>query len=65
MQYKIGKVIDYDNYSGKIISIESEYFFLKEDTTNEIKNGDIVKFRDENRKDKRVFFVEKYKKNNS
>ena len=65
MHYKIGKVIDYDNYSGKIISIESEYFFLESDVIGKIKNGDIVKFKDENREDKRVFFVEKYKKNNN
>ena len=62
MQYKIGKVTDYDNYSGKIISIEDIYFFLETDAIGKIKNGDIVKIKDEKRKDKRVFFVEKYKK---
>lgn len=62
MEYKIGKVTDYDNYSGKIISIEDAYFFLETDVIGKIKNGDIVKFKDEKRKDKRVFFVETYKK---
>ena len=44
------------------ISIEDTYFFLETDVIGKIKNGDIVKFKDEKRKDKRVFFVEKYKK---
>lgn len=59
MQYKIGKVINYDGISGEIIAIDNKYFFLKEDTKEEIKNEDLVKFREEQRKDKRVFFIEK------
>lgn len=59
MQYKIGKVINYDGNSGDIISIDGEYFFISEDIIGNIKNNDIVKFRDEKREDKRVFFVEK------
>jgi len=59
MQDKIGKVLEYDNYTGKIISSDDIYFFLDTDVIGEIKNGDLVKFRNENREDKRVFFVKK------
>lgn len=61
MEFKIGKIIEYDKNSGKIISIEETYFFLETDIIGKIENGDIVKFKDEKRKDKRVFFVEKIK----
>ena len=59
MDYKIGKVIDYDGYSGNIINSDSSYFFTETDVIGNVQNGDYVKFKDEQRKDKRAFFVEK------
>ena len=35
MQDKIGKVLEYDNYTGKIISSDDIYFFLDTDVIGE------------------------------
>ncbi len=44
--YKIGKVKDYNNYIGKIVTEDKVYYFNKNDIlrNNIIKNDDLVKF---------------------
>lgn len=59
MQYKIGIVRSFDGFVGRIIANGKEYIFLDIDVKDTIKEGDLVKFRDEK---ERAFFVEKLEK---
>ena len=61
MQFEIGKIHDYDNYSGKIVSSSGVYMFLHHDIKNEdIKEGDIVIFRPEKiNNENRAFSIKK------
>lgn len=47
MAYNVGKVRKYKNYVGEIISKDGVYIFTSEDTTDNIKDGDMVIFRAE------------------
>lgn len=61
MPYKLGKIIDFDGYVGKIQSDEEQYFFIDSSINGEIKNGDLVVFTPEIiNGEYRAFFVEKY-----
>jgi len=61
MQNKIGKVRNYKDGVGSIITSEKKYIFLDTDVKNNVENDDLVIFGDENKKD-RAFFVRKLTK---
>ena len=47
LEFKMGKVINFDNYTGEIIADDNKYIFFDKDIQNKnsIKNGDVVCFR--------------------
>ena len=47
MLYKIGKVKNYNGYTGEIITDKKNYYFTKNDIENNeiIKDNDLVKFK--------------------
>ena len=61
MQYRVGKIKNYKNGAGKIITVDKEYLFLDTDIVSdeELIDNDIVMFSDENNKYNRAFFVKK------
>ena len=66
MDYKIGKIINYDNKKGwgNIVTNDKIYLFLSKDLEdNKIKNGDVVTFRGEKNSSNnlRAFFIKSYK----
>lgn len=64
MQCKIGKIIKYDDHVGTIITEEGKYIFKKQNAEENIKNGDIVKFRPETKNNRNeAFFIKKIFKN--
>ena len=65
MQYKIGKVRNYDKGAGDIVTPEKKYLFLDTDVVydqddDKIVNEDVVIFGDEGKE--RAFFVKKIKR---
>lgn len=63
MQYEIGKIIEYDNHKGKILSSNGKYLFLKEDLKlDELNLGELIIFRPEVIKgQKRAFYIKSLK----
>lgn len=64
MQYSIGKVVNYNDVKGTIVTNNDNYLFLKEDidndSNNDIQNGDLVEFRPEEKNGiKKAYFVKK------
>ncbi len=44
----IGIVFEYDGYNGKIATENELYYFIREDTNDDLKKGDVVKFQSNN-----------------
>lgn len=64
MHYKIGKIVAFDNYIGKIIDTNNNtYLFLDIDLMEKAQVGDIVAFNSETINDtNRAHFIYQYKK---
>ena len=65
MKFEIGKVIDFNGYTGKILSKNGTYMFLDNDIINNssFELGDYVIFRGEQSGDiKRAYFVQFFSK---
>ncbi len=63
--YKIGKIKNYQNGAGEIVTQDDTYLFTINDIKDDnISNGDLVKFRAEKVHDNcRAFFVKKINEN--
>ncbi len=62
----IGKVVNFDGYTGEIVDSVRKYIFLDKDCLGEIKTGDIVTFKSEKIYDTyRAFLVNNKRLNNS
>lgn len=58
----IGKIINYDGTCGEIITEKDKYLLFNENTKEPVQNGDLVVFRPEQVKTKKIaFFIKKYK----
>ena len=58
MQYKIGKVRNFEHGAGDIVTPEKKYLFLDTDVVNgKVQNEDVVIFGDEG--NDRAYFVKK------
>lgn len=65
MEFKIGKVISFDNYVGEIKEENTKYIFLDIDLKDIIKVNDTVSFNGETINNiNKAFFIEKYPKEN-
>ncbi len=47
MTYKIGKIVEFDGYNGRIVTETQEYYFIRDDIEENVRieKGDIVKFQ--------------------
>lgn len=60
MASKVGKVIEFDGYTGEIVDKEKKYIFLDQDILDNVENNDIVVFQGEKVGDiNRAFLVRK------
>ena len=63
MDYKVGKILKFDNYAGIIVDDKSEYLFLDTDLEDKVEVNDFVKFQSERVNDtNRAYFVKKLNK---
>lgn len=60
MQYEIGKIIEFDNYKGEILSSNGKFIFLKNDLKlDKLNLGELVIFRPEViNGHKRAFYIQ-------
>ncbi len=60
MNIEIGKIIEYEEGAGYILSLSAKYFFLEKDLEDIVKINDLVVFRPENHNDiNYAFFIKK------
>ena len=63
MDYKVGKILKFDNYAGIIVDDKSEYLFLDTDLEDKVEIDDLVKFQSERVNDtNRAYFVKELNK---
>lgn len=63
MDYKVGKILKFDNYAGIIVDDKNEYLFLDTDLEDNVEVDDLVRFQSEKVNDtNRAYFVKKLSK---
>ena len=63
MDYKVGKILQFDNYAGIIVDDKYEDLFLDTDVDDNVEVDDFVKFQSERVNDtNRAYFVKKLSK---